>query len=395
MRALATGDNHLGSGADLGRVPGERLVEQEQVWRHTLELAREYECDVVLHGGDLFHRASPSPEEVLAALRPLVEHAEAGGCPVVMGLGNHERRGVSEATMPAAIGELDVLHVSQSPEAVGAFGGVTVCTLPWVSAGRLAADAGGSDRDRLNDHAAELLVEAAWRLRGSVEGPAILLTHFSITGSALPNGLPVDQLREPVLELAALERLGFDAVVAGHIHKGQIMGRDDVPVFYVGSPMPQNFGETGYDHGCFILESSGMHGLLSPRFIPIESRPLRKIALSALELEVPAGGGPNFVDWEEHDVAGAIVKVTIHATAEQARGLDLAAFKREVYEQGAHKIAAAQLEVEREERQRVEGLSEELGEMEALGLWLQANGINGARETELRARTERYLEAVR
>ena len=134
MRALATGDNHLGSGADLGRVPGERLAEQEQVWRRTLELAREYECDVVLHGGDLFHRASPSPEEVLAALRPLVEHAEVGGCPVVMALGNHERRGVSEATMPAAIGELDVLHVSQSPEALGTFGGVTVCTLPWISA---------------------------------------------------------------------------------------------------------------------------------------------------------------------------------------------------------------------------------------------------------------------
>ena len=125
-RFLCTGDSHLGSGADLGRVPGERLEEQEHVWRQTLSLARTSECDAVLHGGDLFHRASPSPEEGLAALRPLVEHAAEGGCPVVMCIGNHERRGVSEATMPAALSELDVLHVSQSPEVAGDFGGVAV-----------------------------------------------------------------------------------------------------------------------------------------------------------------------------------------------------------------------------------------------------------------------------
>lgn len=392
-RFLCTGDSHLGSGADLGRVPGERLEEQEHVWRQTLSLARSAECDAVLHGGDLFHRASPSPEEVLAALRPLVEHAAQGGCPVVMCIGNHERRGVSEATMPAALSELDVLHVSQSPEVAGDFGGVAVCTLPWISAGRLVADAGGGDRDRLNEHAAELLVEAARSLRANVPTgqSAILLTHFSISGSSLPNGLPVDQLREPVLELADLEALGFDAVVSAHIHKGQVMGRDDVPVFFVGSPMPQNFGEAGYDHGCFILENDPAHGLLTPRFVPLESRPL-------VTWDVDLGAFPEAeLDLGEPGVwaRDAIVRLRIVATSEQAKRLDTAALKRALVDAGAHKVASVQVDVEHVDRQRVEGLSEELGEMEALAAWCKAHSINGTREAALRERTERYLERVR
>ena len=392
MRALACGDNHLGAGPDLGLAPGERLAEQEQVWRRTLELAREYECDVVLHGGDLFDKRRPSPEEVLAALRPLTEHVEAGGCPVVMTLGNHERSGVSDATMPAALAALEAMYVSHSPEVVGTFGGVTICALPWAPVSRIVAAQDGGDRDDVNAYAAELLVATARGLRDAVDSPAILLSHFSVSGSSLPTGLPVDQLREPVLELADLEALGFEAIVLGHIHKGQAFGEG---TFYVGSPMPLNFGEAGYDHGCFILEPDTLSGAYVPRFVPIESRPLRKIVLDAMELEVPSGGGPNFVDWEEHDVEGAIVKVTIHATSERVKALDLAAFKREVYEQGAHKVYAVNLEVEREERARVEGLTDELDELAALDLWLAAQEVNGDRAAVLRDRATRYIEAVR
>jgi exonuclease SbcD len=380
VRALCTADNHLGSGPDLGRTPGERLDEQEAVWRRTLELAREYECDVVLHGGDLFHKRRPTPEEVLAAVRPLREHQAEGGCRVLMCIGNHERSGTSEATMPTALSALDVLYVSHSPEPIGG-GDVTICTLPWAPVSRIVAAQDGGDRDDVNAYAAELLLATARGLRAKADGPSILMTHFAVSGSSLPTGLPVDQLREPVLELAELEAIGFDAVVCGHIHKAQVFGDG---VFYVGSPMPLNFGEAGYDHGCFLLEPDTLSGAYVPRFVPIESRRLVTLVYPDVKHEV-----------EPPDITDAVVKVKYRATQDEARSLDVAALKRSLIEGGgAYKVASVQVEVERTERARVEGLTDELDEMAAFDLWLDSVGINGDRAAMLRERTQAYLGLV-
>src|SRR5205814_1684568 len=143
----------------------------------------------------------------------------------------------------AIFNHIDGIRVSSTPELVE-LAGVTVATLPWVHPGRLIA-AHGRDvsRDETNSVVAELLLEAARGLRAQINGdaPAILLLHWSISGSSLPTGLPVDQLREPVIPHDELLALGFDAIIAGHIHLRQTIGHplDQVrPAFYVGSPLP-------------------------------------------------------------------------------------------------------------------------------------------------------------
>ena len=94
-----------------------------------------------------------------------------------------------------------------------------------------------------------------------VNGPRILVGHWSISGASTPSGIPTDQFREPVIPLAELEQIGFDAVVFGHIHKPQtLQGISSRPIFYVGSPMALNFGETGSEHGAWLLDFVGAHG---------------------------------------------------------------------------------------------------------------------------------------
>ena len=398
MRALCTGDNHLGSGPDLGRTPGERLSEQEQVWRQTLEIAREQECDVVLHGGDLFHRTRPSPEEVLAATRPLVEHRAERGCPVVMALGNHERPGVGEATMPAVLSLSELLHVSHTPEIVkiidgqvisdlAAPGGLAICLLPWAPVSHIVAAQDGGDRDDVNAYAAELLVATARGLRDALDGPAILLSHFCVSGSSLPNGLPVDQLREPVLDLAELEALGFEAICLAHIHKASVFGEG---TFYVGSPMALSFGEAGYDHGCFVLERDTLSGVYVPRFVPLESRRLATVDLTAEQALAMLDA-----EWSPwHPVRDFVVKIRLHATSEEVRQIDSGILRREAEAAGACK-AFVELDVERPERARIEGMSEDLDELAALDAYLEAIGVNGDQAAVLRERTEAYLGAVR
>lgn len=405
-RFLCVGDLHLDAGPDLGRAPGDRLREQEDVWRRCLEIAVEEDVDAVLFAGDAFHKARPSPEALLAFERPIVEDGP-GPAPIIAILGNHDVAGVSLGTGLEVFAEAGLLTLAREP-AIHAVAGVSIACLPWVAASRVVAAQGGGDRDDVNAQAAELLLATARGLRAKIDGPAILLTHFSISGSALPNGLPVEQLREPVLELGDLEALGFDAIVAGHIHKPQAFGDG---TFYVGSPLPLNFGEAETEHGVWLLEadpatrSQGERDLLVPRFIPIASRRLEMLDFVVDEEGIAGWIAPHagtFSVLPGHAfvipdglTAGAVVKARVRATADAARRFDVAAFRRAICDAGAAKVWSVQLEVEKPERARVEGLTEELDELAALELWMEASGVNGTRAEALRERTERYLGVVR
>jgi exonuclease SbcD len=396
-RFLCCGDLHLDAGPDLGRAPGDRLREQEQVWRRCLEISVEQEVDAILFAGDAFHKARPTPEAMLAFERPLIHtDRDITSDGMIAVLGNHDVAGVALGTGLEVFAEAGLLTLAREP-AIHAVAGVSIVCLPWVAASRIVAAQGGGDRDDVNEIAAKLLIEIARGLREEVSGPAILLTHFSISGSALPNGLPVEQLREPVLELGELEALGFDAIIAGHIHRPQLIG--EAGAFYVGSPLPLNFGEADDEHGVWILETDPVTAsererpLFVPRFVPVESRPLVNLARDAYGVEQWFGNDP------ENSIPGfvneAVVKLTLSATQEEARRIDIGAVKRALIAAGAHKVWAVQLEVEKPERARVEGLSEDLDELAALELWLAASDVNGDQASAMRERTAAYLGLVR
>jgi DNA repair exonuclease SbcCD nuclease subunit len=86
----------------------------------------------------------------------------------------------------------------------------------------------------------------------------VLLLHWSISGASLPTGLSVDQLHEPVLEWAELDALGFDLIIASHIHVPQRLDDpklgDATMGIYTGSPQPLSHGEGHYQHGVWLAE---------------------------------------------------------------------------------------------------------------------------------------------
>jgi len=86
VRFLHLADTHVGA-RHPGRGPGDPFVRN---LRRALAPAREGRVDLVLHGGDLFHRSRPPPRRLAAAAEALVDAAE-GGAEVVIVPGNHER----------------------------------------------------------------------------------------------------------------------------------------------------------------------------------------------------------------------------------------------------------------------------------------------------------------
>lgn len=401
-RFLASGDLHLSKGLSYGRTPEERLAEQARCWQRVIQVAVERDCDAILFAGDATEHKQPSNEAEDAFLRPLAA-LKKYRIPVVAILGNHDGNEPGKPTMLDNLADAGLLGLYRSP-GFDRVGDVTVACLPWVSTAHVRATNGGGDVDDVNEWAAALLMETARGLRAKITGPAVLLTHFAISGDI--DGLS-KVAREPVLDLRELEALGFDAVVAGHFHRPQLLSvgvlepdeigshvvKRGAPIIYTGSPMPLDFAEAGYRHGCWILDVDSSGGRVD--FVPLEpEHPFRDLTFD-LELASDRQLLERLVAGNEPGLEGAIVKLTVRATEERARRIDRKAILEVLYEAGAYNVwGGVRIDVVRAERDRSERLDESLSETDAFQAWLRSAGVNGSRGAGLLAMHDAYLREV-
>jgi DNA repair exonuclease SbcCD nuclease subunit len=80
------------------------------------------------------------------------------------------------------------------------------------------------------------------------DNTVIGLYHGTIIGATLNNGSVMDS------GLDTDDFTGCDMVMAGHIHKRQVLKRGDVEIVYPGSLVQQTFGETITQHGFAVWE---------------------------------------------------------------------------------------------------------------------------------------------
>lgn len=417
MRAIFTGDIHLGQGK---QIANDRLADQEDVLVDTADLAVRHGVDVVIVGGDVFEGpiVSPSQEAVFARF---IEACRGANIPVIVALGNGRH---DLAMQPDSA--LSIFHhvpgvtVFDRPD-LTVIGDTAICVLPWTPVSRLIADRDGGDRAEVHADAADLLLTIARDLAAVADTRVrhkVLVPHWSISGAALPNGLAVDTYAsEPILPLTALEDLGFDVILAAHIHRAQLLGSVfngeivpepnvalyNFPVLYAGSPMPLNFGETGYPHGVWLIETGaegpGGSGV-AQTFLPIESRPLVTVDVD-LTTEASADLDLDETDviaaaiFARHLLTEAVVRIKFRATEEQARRIDWPAIHRLLDNAGIHKLHGIVPDIVRESRARVEALDESLTDPELLAAWMDANGVDdtGRRDRAL-DRLAKHLQAV-
>lgn len=393
---LCFGDLHLGQGANLGQ-PGERLQEQAQALDEVYLLAKDRQVDGILFAGDAFEGPTIPPEQ-LDVFAGFVGSCRAARIPIVAITGNGRHDAAMRSTNGMAIfRHIPGITVSSRPD-IHEVADVHVATLPWVHPGRYVAMHNGDvARDDINAAAAGLLVEVARGLRAQVpDGDrAVLMLHWSVEGASLPNGLRIDDhAHEPILPVADLEELGFDAVVCSHIHKPQRM---EVlmagPFFYTGSPMPLNFGEASVEHGVWIVDVDDVD--TTAEFVPIESR--RFVTLDVDITGETETSGLAYIDLGyaelKQPVDGAFVKARYRATREQARRVDHAVLRRAFEDAGAHKVWI-QPDIVRDQAVRVDGVDETIDDREALDRWLFPLCADPAVRARVAERHARYLEEL-
>ena len=382
MKLLVIADPQYGAGADLGPQPWDRLADQDAVGVRAAEIAHEHGVDAVLFAGDIGERRKPVPRENVAIASFFRRFAPI---PVLAIPGNHD---IAEIDGPCSLDVFapEFITLARTAQVIE-IGGAAVACLPHTSVARLVASQGGGDRADINRLASGLLISAAKGLRAECaerfpDLPPLLLGHWGIEGAATESGIEITQLTEPWLPLADLEALGFALVAFGHIHPPKLLSALTAPpVISIGAPMQLKFGEHG-ERGVWIFDTETG----ATEFVPILSRMFS-------EIEYDPDEWPH-IEFAEAMCMDAIVKVSLHVTAEQNKRIDRRKLTAALYEAGAWKVMPIIPDVERETRARVEGVDETLDEMEALDAYIKAQGVDAAMAERMRVHTRRYLQDV-
>ncbi|MBI4953047.1 MAG: DNA repair exonuclease [Myxococcales bacterium] len=281
VRVLLVADTHLGLDApERPRVVRRRRGEDFfRGFEQALEPALRGAGDIVVHGGDLFHYPRVSNALVERAAAPLRRVADAG-IPVVVVPGNHER-----GAMPHALWlQHRRIHVFDRPQSFALdVRGARVVVAGFPSSAKRARGRAGVraelgallDATGHADHGADL---------------RLLCLHEAFEGARVGPSDFTFRTGDDVVAAASLPA-GFAAVLAGHIHRHQILTRDlrgrplAAPVLYPGSVERTSVAERDETKGYLELElvpgARPGEALRRAAFRPLPTRPMVVVRLAA------------------------------------------------------------------------------------------------------------------
>ena len=260
MRFLHTGDWHVGKSLR-GR---SRVAEHRAVLSEIVDVARDQRVDIVLIAGDLFDTSSPTAESEEVVYRALLELARAIEWVVVIS-GNHDNPRRLEAVTPLMqLTNIRVLSSTSRPDDGGVLtlqtkrGAARIALLPFLSQRNIIK----ADDLMLRDAAEHIGTYAtrASRIIAALCSDAsppktvnLLLAHAMVHGGVMGGG---EREAHTVFEYsvpAAAFPSSLDYAALGHLHRAQkIPGA--CPIWYAGSPLQLDFGESEDSKSVNIIE---------------------------------------------------------------------------------------------------------------------------------------------
>lgn len=269
LRILLVADSHLGFDLPANPRVTRRRRGHDFLANHAAALAPALagEVDLVVHGGDVFHRPNVPATLAWQGLDPLVKVAERG-VPVFIVPGNHERARIPHARFA----QHPRVHVFDRPR-----------TFVVEARGRRVALAGFPyERRNVRARFLELLGATGWQ---DVPADARLLcVHHCVEGATVGPGDFTFTSAPDVIRGRDLPG-GFAAVLSGHIHRAQVLtthlsGRPlAAPVLYPGSIERTSTAEIGEPKGYMVVDVATDSVRWTFRELP--ARPMRRERLSA------------------------------------------------------------------------------------------------------------------
>jgi DNA repair exonuclease SbcCD nuclease subunit len=297
LKVLFLSDTHLGFDWPMHERVERRRRGPDFVanMQRALAAAIDERVDLVVHGGDLFHRSRPPAAVVDCAANMLLAVANAG-IPVVVVPGNHERSSLP----PSLFWYHTHLHVLDRPRQL------------TLQAGGLRVAVSGFPHTRQ--------VRRAWQQlqQGLPPDPRadvnLMVFHEATEGATVGPADFTFRFGDDVIARAALPN-GFDAFLSGHIHRHQqLTAPSGAPVIYPGSIERTSIAEHR-EHKGYVRIDFASSQAPSVRFVPLPARPMCALVLPALSR---AGFGRALADALAPMAPDAVVQLHVDAGASSA-----------------------------------------------------------------------------
>lgn len=295
LRVLLLADSHLGFDLPLRPRVHRRRRGHDFFANYLRGLgpALEGRVDLVVHGGDVFHRPRVPKCLVFQAFEPLATIADRG-VPVFVVPGNHERGRIPHVRFAAHPG----VHVFDRPR-----------TFRLEVAGLSVSLAGFPYARKVRDAFPGILADTGWRA-GEAD-VSLLCFHHCFEGATVgPVGFTFRRNADVVQ--ARDVPPGFAAVLSGHIHRHQVLTRElsgrrlACPVLYPGSVERTAFAERAEEKGYMLLDFDAAEAggrLVTHRFVKLPARPMieREVECEGLTVTDLAGVVDGAVDRAPRD----------------------------------------------------------------------------------------------
>ncbi|MGZ4127825.1 MAG: exonuclease SbcCD subunit D [Actinomycetota bacterium] len=294
MKLLHTSDWHVGKTLR-GR---DRSDEHRAVLREITGIARDRAVDLVIVAGDLFESAAPTADAERIVYRALLDLSDVA--PVIIVSGNHDNDRRLAAVEPLlGLGRITTRAMLARPEEGGVVPIATasgeraqIALLPWISQRWIvrAQELMAMDADEHAGLFAEKLLGLIGRLCAGF-GPDtvnVVAGHIMVAGGVTGGG---ERLAHTLFEYC-VSATGFPAnahyVALGHLHRAQQLSSQP-PVWYCGSPLQLDFGETEDAKGVLVVEATPSTPARVEQ-VPLRSgKRLRKVTGTLADLEAIAG----------------------------------------------------------------------------------------------------------
>lgn len=388
MKLLHTGDLHIGminySKLDPETGLESRLLDFFKTLDFMIDTAILEKVDAFLFAGDAYKTREPSPTQQRGFGERMKRLAKAG-IPVVMVVGNHDTpnaEGKANTLDIYSTLEIEGIWVSRKPEILQIptkSGNLQVLTVPWLHK---------EEYKTLGD---KLLSMYGHINPSASSGPAVLVGHIETEGSSFGSEKGLAIANDVTIPLSLLTDKKISYAALGHIHKYQILNTDP-PVIYSGSPERIDFGEEKEEKGFVLVEISDAQKETNYKFISSNARKFLTISVS-LKAEDENPTQTILKEIAKHSLDGSIVRVTINIPADLNKEIEMDKIKKAL--SPAHFIAGISRNVERKERQILEGQEEveRLTPLEALQKYLENKKYSPEKIKELEKFAAKILES--
>ena len=359
-RIAFTADLHIdayGTRVDPTTGMNARLVDYLRTTRWVAQRARDEGAEALVVAGDITERKHVNDW----LLRHIQDALSDGPARQILLRGNHDAEVAGESKV-TVLGEMARGWTGHTSPALDVVDDVVIATMPYLDRHWLRSRPefqAVPDAELYHVLAEQFLTIARGLYAQAKEHLAdkacLLVCHQTLAGAAMS-----DSQRaflgdvSLVVDSRALADIGFEAVVAGHLHRHQVVVPGDRPVLYTGSIERVDFGEEHEEKGFVVADVAP--GRFEWQFVPTPAR--RFVTLL----------GEPFIDNPgDAEIEGAVVRIR-----DVPLDADVAEIRRLVEAAGAFDISS----IERRPRDATEatgGLAETLTPSQALEEYFDAD----------------------